>query len=247
MKIYTRAEFEKLLRESAREMAGDEKLQKAALEVLVQADRHRWIHQTKWMGEPLLNLPQDMFALQEIIFKTRPKFIVEVGTAWGGSLLFFSTLMEALGGEKVVGIDTYIPDDLKKRIGSFGRLSERIAWINGSSVDKKTVAEVKAIVGSSREVMVMLDSHHTHDHVLKELKLYSPLVGKGYYIVCGDTVVENMPLQEHRERPWGPGNNPKTALDEFLRGSERFQVDGEMSDKLLFTCMPGGYLRCVRD
>jgi len=93
-------------------------------------------------------------------------------------------------------------------------------------------------------VMVVLDSNHTHDHVLKELELYSPLVGKGHYLVCGDTVVEYIPKQTHRPRPWGPGNNPKTALDSFLKENQRFEVDKEIENKLLFTCNPGGYLLC---
>ena len=111
-KIYTRDEFAQLLRESAEAMAADEKLRHEALGVFVQADQYRWIHQTTWMGEPVLNLPQDMFAIQEIIFKTRPKYVIEVGDAWGGGVLFYATLLEMLGGEKVIGVDTFMPEDL---------------------------------------------------------------------------------------------------------------------------------------
>jgi cephalosporin hydroxylase len=155
--------------------------------------------------------------------------------------------MEVLGGERVIGIDIFIPDDLRERIGCFGKLSERITFIKGSSVDEKTIGEVKAIVGSSREVMVILDSNHTHEHVLGELRLYSPLVGKGHYLVCSDTVVEYLPKDTNRPRPWGPGNSPKTALDEFLKENDRFEIDRAISDKLLITCIPGGHLRCVKD
>jgi cephalosporin hydroxylase len=95
--------------------------------------------------------------------------------------------------------------------------------------------------------MVVLDSYHTHDHVLKELHLYSPLVGKGFYLICGDTVVEDIPEQEHRSRPWGPGNNPATALREFFNENDRFEVDIALSNKLLISCIPGGYLRCSKD
>ena len=121
--LYTREEFENLRIESAAAMASDKKLHKDALNVLVQADHYRWIHQTNWFGEPILNLPQDMFALQEIIFRTRPKFIIELGVAWGGSLLFYSTLMEILGGERIIGVDIFIPDDLKERLASHGKVS----------------------------------------------------------------------------------------------------------------------------
>lgn len=246
-KLFTKEEFKEHLLKSGKEMADDRVLQKEALDLLIKADHYNWIHQTSWFGEPILNLPQDMFAVQEIIYKTRPKFIIEVGVAWGGSLLFYSTLMELLGGENIIGIDIYIPDDLKERIGSYGRISERITLVRGSSIEQDTISQIKRIINDSRNVMVFLDSYHTHDHVLKELRLYSPFVGKGNYLICGDTVVENMPVQKHRPRPWGPGNNPKTALNAFLKENNRFEVDKEIENKLLLTCNPGGYLKAIKD
>ncbi len=245
-KLYTREEFETLRKESAKAMTADQELRRDALKVLIQADYYQWIHQTNWFGEPILNLPQDMFAIQEIIFKTRPKFIIEVGVAWGGSLLFYSTLMEVLGGERIIGVDIYIPDDLKERLASYRKLSERLTLIEGSSVAHDTLSQIKSIVEDCREVMVFLDSYHTQDHVFKELELYSPLVGNGYYLICGDTIIEDIPEQKHRPRPWGPGNNPKTALDQFLKENDRFEVDRELNNKLLFTCNPCGYLRCCK-
>jgi cephalosporin hydroxylase len=245
--MYTRAEFEELRLASAREMEADKELQTSALSVLEAADRHRWIHQTNWFGEPVLNLPQDMFALQEIIFATRPQYIIEVGVAWGGSLLFYATLLSVLGGKGIIGIDQYIPKDLAERLASHGRLSELITLINGSSVDRNTVARVSDLLGGSREVLIVLDSNHTHAHVLEELRLYSPFVGAGHYVVVSDTVVENLPPQLHRPRAWGPGNNPKTALDQFLSESDRFAVDEPLSRKLLLTCNPRGYVKCQKD
>jgi cephalosporin hydroxylase len=245
--MYTREEFETLRRKWAEELAADKKLLREALEVLIKADRHNWLHQTNWLGEPILQLPQDIFALQEIIFKTRPQYIVEIGVAWGGSLLFYATLMQALGGERIIWVDIFIPEDLKARIGAFGALSKRISWILGSSVEAATFNQVKALLHNSREVMVVLDSHHTHEHVLQELRLYAPLVGKGYYLVCCDTIIEDIPAQIHRPRPWGPGNNPKTAVQQFLAETDRFTVDQDLENKLLFTCNPGGYLRCLKD
>jgi len=245
--MYTREEFEKLRIEWAEKMAADSQLRQKSLDVFVEGDRYNWIHQTNWFGEPCLQVPQDMFALQEIIFQTRPRFIIEVGVAWGGSLLFYSTLMEALGGERIIAIDVYVPEDLKKRIAAFGKLAQRISWIAGSSIEPDTVDQVRSLIGSSREVMIMLDSKHTHEHVLKELQIYSPLVGPGHYLICGDTIVEYMPEQTHRPRPWGPGNNPKTALDQFLKENDGFEVDRILENKLLFTCNPGGYLRRTRE
>lgn len=246
-KIFTRAEFEKLRQESAEEMDADQQLRKEALQVLIKGDQYRWIHQTNWFGEPVLNLPQDLFALQEIIFKTRPKYIVEIGVAWGGSLLFYSTLMEILGGEQIIGVDIFIPDDLKTRLASHGNISKRLSLITGSSIEAETFTQVVNITGNCREVMIILDSYHTHDHVLKELRLYSPLVGNGHYLVCGDTIVDDMSIPDNRTRPWGPGNNPKTALSQFSKENDRFEIDKTIENKLLLTCNPGGYLRCCKD
>ncbi len=242
--MYTREEFEQLRLASAKEMSADQELQQKALSVLEQADRYRWIHQSTWFGEPVLNLSQDMFALQEIVFATRPRFIIEVGIAWGGSLLFHATLMTALGGERVIGIDRYIPSDLEERLASHGKLSQLITLVRGSSTDPDTIAQVAYMLGGCRDVLVVLDSNHTHEHVLNELRLYSPFVGKGHYIVVCDTIVEYLPPQLHRPREWGPGNNPKTALDQFMAEVDRFEVDVVIDRKLLFTCNPRGYLRC---
>jgi cephalosporin hydroxylase len=245
--IVTREEFREELSEYGEKMALDADLQKDALDVLVRADHYKWIHQTTWLGEPILNIPHDMFALQEIISESRPEYIIEVGVAWGGSLLFYSTLMEVLGGKKIIGVDVFVPDDLVDRIGAHGRLSDRIEWVVGSSIEEKTVSKVKRIIGDSRRTMIFLDSKHTHDHVLRELQIYSRFVGKGCYLICGDTVVEKIPEQKHRPRVWRPGNNPKTALDEFLKKTNRFKVDVQLENKLLFSCNPGGYLKAVKD
>ena len=246
-KKYTRSEFENMRTNSAEKMSKDLSLYKDALDIVVRADRYSWIHQTSWFGEPVLNLSQDMFAIQEIIFQTRPKYIIEIGVAWGGGLLFYSTLMEALGGLKVIGVDIYIPDDLKDRLFSHGKISDRLVLINQSSINLQTVEEIKSIIDPCREVLILLDSFHTHEHVLKELNMYSPLVGKGQYIICGDTIVEDIPVQKHRVRPWGPGNNPKTDLRQFLKENDRFKIDHGVDKKLLFTNNPDGYLKCFKD
>jgi len=241
--VYTRNSFERMRVKCAEKMSKDKRLYKEALGVLTKADHYNWIHQTSWMGEPILQLPQDMFALQEIIYNTRPDYIIEVGVAWGGALLFYSTLMEALGGKKIIGVDIFIPPDLKKRLFSYGRLSKRIVLINGSSLEDKTIKKISKILRRSKKVLVVLDSNHTHDHVLNELRLYSRFLGKGCYLVCGDTIIEDMPEQKHRPRPWGPGNNPKTAVWQFLKENKCFEIDKRIENKLLFTCNPGGYLR----
>ena len=244
-KIITKEEFLEQNKSSAKLMAQDQQLQEKAKEVLVDADRHRWIHQGSWFGEPLLNLPQDMFAIQDIVWKTKPDFIIEVGVAWGGSLLFEAMLLDVLGGSKVIGIDIFIPKDLKGRLRSHKRLSERIELIEGSSVQKETLEKVEKIIGNNKKVLVILDSFHTHAHVLSELIAYSEFVGEGQYLICGDTIVEYIPDQVHRTRPWGPGNNPATAVNEFLTKNHRFIVDKDIDSKLLFSCHPGGYLKAI--
>ena len=244
--IISKDEFIKINEQAAHEMSLDKGLQSKAIEVLVEADRHRWIHQNTWFGEPLLNLPQDMFAIQDIIWRTRPEFIIEVGVAWGGGMLFEATLLEILGGQKVIGIDIFIPPDLRQRLSSHGKLSERLVLIEGSSTAADTLAQVKALLGGTRKVMVMLDSYHTHEHVLNELRSYAPFIEKGQYLICGDTVVERIPPQLHRTRPWGPGNNPATAVKEFLSETDRFAVDEKIDQRLLLSCHPGGYLQAVK-
>jgi cephalosporin hydroxylase len=244
--IISKDEFILINKKAAHEMSEDASLQKKALDIFISADKHRWIHQSKWLGEPLLNLPQDMFALQDIIWETRPDYIVEVGVAWGGSLLFEATLLELLGGQKVIGVDIFIPEDLRSRLLSHEKLAHKIELIEGSSTSPEILGKIKNIIGNSTKVLVILDSNHTHDHVLTELKMYCDLVGKGQYLICGDTIVEQVPLEEHaRPRPWGPGNNPATAVNEFLTVNKRFIVDKEIDQKLLFTCHPGGYLKAI--
>ena len=244
-KLLTREQFEKLRRRAAARMARDKALIRDSRKLLVRADKHYWIHQPNWFGEPVLQLAQDIVALQEIIYETRPDYIIEVGTAWAGSLLFYSSLMEVLGGKKIIGIDIYIPPDLRRRISRFGKLSKRIQFIEGSSIDPAIVARVRRLIGRSKRVLVHLDSHHSHDHVLAELKAYAPVVGRGQYLICGDTIVEHMGAA-NRDRPWGPGNNPMTAMREFMKGNKDFVIDHSVDDKLLFSCNPDGYLRRVR-
>jgi cephalosporin hydroxylase len=240
--IITKKQFLDLNHKAAKEMQRNSKLLSEAKNILVKADRYRWLHQNSWMGEPLLNLPQDMFALQEIIYRTKPDYIIETGVAWGGSLLFSASMLELIGGKMAIGIDVYIPKNLRSRLAKNARLFSRIKLVTGSSTDCGTIQQDKKIIGRSKKVVVILDSFHTHDHVLKELRSYAPFVGKGFYMICGDTIVETIPRQIHRPRPWGPGNNPATALKEFLKTNKRFSVDRDIDAQLLFTCHPGGYI-----
>lgn len=244
--IVTREQFEELQDKSARGMAADAELVAQARALLARADDHRWIHGTTWMGEPLLNLPQDVMALQAMIWRTRPEFIVEVGVAWGGSTLFLASMLDLVGGTKVVGVDIFIPPDLRERLGRHTRLAPRMELIEGSSLDPAIVDRVRGIVGKGR-TMVILDSNHTHDHVLGELELYSPFVRKGQYLLCCDTIVEYADAPPSRRREWGRGNSPATAAKAFMKAHPRFRVDEELENRLLLTCHPGGYLVATAD
>jgi cephalosporin hydroxylase len=246
-KIYSREEFELAREEWALEMSNDIELKKDALNVLTNGDKHNWFHQTNWLGEPSLQSAEDLLTFQDIIFKTKPKYIIESGVAWAGSLLFYASMVKILNlNTKVIGVDIFIPDDLKYRIESFD-LANYIELINASSVENETVAKIEEIIGSSKEVMVHLDSNHTHEHVLMELNLYEKFIGKGHYLVCGDTIIDYIPEQTHRPRPWGHGNNPKTALEEFLKKNDRFKPDEKIDNKMLFSNQPKGYLKCIKE
>ncbi|MBL9140426.1 MAG: class I SAM-dependent methyltransferase [Phycisphaerae bacterium] len=244
--IITRQQFETLQVEAGKRMATDTELIADARALLSRADDHRWIHGTTWMGEPLLNLPQDVMALQAMIWRTRPEYIVEIGVAWGGSTLFLASMLDLMGGKKVVGVDIFIPPDLRARLGQHERFAKRMELIEGSSLATETFDRVKDIVRGGK-TMVILDSNHTHDHVLQELELYGPLVGKGQYLLCCDTIVEYADAPATRTREWCKGNSPATAAKAYTARHPRFQVDQELENRLLLTCHPGGYLLANAD
>jgi cephalosporin hydroxylase len=228
-------------------MTADSSLRELTREWFLRSSRYEYSYHFSWLGRPIIQFPQDMVALQEIIWTVKPQLIVETGIARGGSLIFYASMLEILGDNRqVVGIDVDIRPNNRVEIEKHP-LYSRVRMIEGSSLDDKIVQEVHAIARSRRPVMVVLDSNHTHDHVLSELKLYSPLVTKGSYLVVLDTVIEDMPEDFFANRPWGKGNNPKTAVREFLTTNDRFVPDREIEDKLLITVAPGGYLKCIKD
>lgn len=242
--MLTREEFEQLRIESAKRMAEDRELFNRSIELISKADSYRWIHQTNWKGEPCLQLPQDLFAIQEIIYKTKPDFVVEIGVCWGGTTLFLSSLET-----KVIGVDVYIPADLRKRIRQKYDHYEPYL-IEGSSVEISTFEKVKREIDSwelplqEAKIMVILDSNHSKEHVKRELELYTPLIKTGGYCVVCDTIIEDI-KNPTRHREWGPGNSPRTAIQEFLENDDRFAVDEDMKNKLLLSCQPDGYLRKI--
>jgi cephalosporin hydroxylase len=240
-----RLQFEVQKRLDASAMAVDDALRRKALEVVVESDRHNWSYQWSWLGVPIIQMPPDVIATQEVIWETRPEVVIETGIARGGSLILHASILEVIGEGRVIGIDIDIRDHNRRSIESHP-LAKRITMLEGSSVDPDLVARVGAEIAGAERVMVILDSNHTHQHVLDELHLYSPLVTEGQFLIVADTVVEDIPAQGHRPRPWGPGDNPGTACAQFLKETDRFIRDPFINDKLLITSSPGGYLRCVK-
>jgi cephalosporin hydroxylase len=240
--MFIREQLEADKQKSALAQSLDGNLQKQALDFIVSSDRYGYAYQWTWLGLPIIQLPADIMVTQEIIWRCRPDVIVETGVAWGGSIVMYASLMALYGKGEVIGVDLNLHDHVAKQILSFP-FSHRIQLYKGSSIDPAIVAQVKGHASSGKNVMVLLDSNHTHEHVLSELRLYAPLVSPGQYLIVSDTVVEDIPVQTHRPRPWGPGNNPKTALQEFLKGANDFEEDEYINSKVLTTFNPNGYIR----
>lgn len=228
-------------------MASNGALRKLSDRFLVETHKSKYSYNFTWLGRPIIQFPQDIIALQEIIWDVKPDLIIETGIAHGGSIIFSASMLELIGGNgRVVGIDLDIRNHNRAEIEKHP-MFKKITMLEGSSVEPRIVAEVTRIASGKKPVMVVLDSNHTHDHVLKELELYSPFVTKNSYLVVMDTIVEDLPDSISANRPWGKGNNPKTAVWEFMRKNDRFEINKEMENKLLLTVAPDGFLRCVKD
>ncbi len=205
---------------------------------------HRYVYNFSWMGRPIIQLPQDMMAMQEILWRVRPDVVVECGIAHGGSILYYASLLELIGHGEVIGVDIDIRPHNREAIESHP-MAKRVTLVEGSSIAAETIDRVRAIVAGRRAVVV-LDSNHTHDHVLAELRAYAPLVCHDGYCVVMDTLVEDLPAAVFTDRPWGPGDNPKTAVHAYLAENDAFEIDRDMDAKLLISVAPDGYLRRVR-
>jgi cephalosporin hydroxylase len=235
-------------RERIARMHGDPRMGQLTREWFNESVRQRYSYHYTWLGRPIIQYPQDIVAMQEAIWTARPDAVIETGVAWGGSLVFHASMLALLGGAgRVLGIDIEIRPHNRAAIEAHP-LASRIDLIEGSSVDRLIVERVQAWAAAYRNPLVVLDSNHTHDHVLAELRLYSPLVRRGGYLIVCDTVVEELPPEAIAAgRPWGPGNSPMTAVRAFLEENDRFAVDEPLNDKLLITVAPRGYLRCLKD
>ena len=224
----------------------NESLQEAAVAFNVESNRAQYSYNFSWMGRPIIQYPQDMIAMQEIIWEIKPDYIIETGIAHGGSLIYYASLLELIGHGEVIGIDIDIREHNRKEIEAHPMM-KRIKMLQGSSIDKTNVEEIKNLVGDNKKIIVCLDSNHTHEHVMSELELYSPFVSLGSYIIVFDTIVEDLPEGYFsQKRPWGISNNPKTAVQQFLKENDNFVVDEQIDNKLLISVAPQGYLKRIK-
>jgi len=251
-------EFYSQRTEGVSRMAVDTELALIANRFLVQTGSYQYSYHFDWLGRPIIQFPQDMVALQELIWQVRPDLIIETGIAHGGSLILSASMLAMLdmcdaiaqgiqmdpsqSRRKVIGVDIDIRAHNKKAIEDHP-MSTRIEMIQGSSIASDVVLQVHRVAKGYQRIMVCLDSNHTHEHVLAELEAYASLTSIGSYCVVFDTVIEDLPKEMFPDRPWGPGDNPKTAVWEYLKKHPEFEIDKSIDNKLLISVAPDGYLK----
>ena len=244
-------EFKREVEERVNTNSRNDSLRASANALVKETVPSQYSYNFSWLGRPIIQYPQDIVALQEIIWSVKPDLIIETGIAHGGSLIFSASMLElnaACGGPQsaeVLGVDIDIRSHNREAIEAHP-MSKRITMIQGSSTAAAVIEQVEFKAEGKRCVLVCLDSNHTHDHVLAELHAYARLTSVGSYCVVFDTFIEDLPGSLYPDRPWGPGNNPKTAVREYLKTHDEFQIDKQIDHKLLISVAPDGYLRRVR-
>ena len=241
------ARFIAEVQENVEGLRADTEVRQATRDWVAAIAPHKYTYNFTWLGRPIIQFPQDLAAMQEIIWATKPDLIIETGIAHGGSLIFHASMLQLLGNHgRVLGVDIDIRNHNRVEIEAHP-MFERIEMIQGSSIDDSIADQVWAIANDAKRVMVVLDSNHTHAHVERELELYAPLVTKDCYLMVCDTLIQDMPAGSFPDRPWDKGDNPATAVEAFLSETDRFEVDAAIDAKLQISVAPGGYLKCVAD
>lgn len=239
-------EFKRERLKAIQKMSQDEELKKKSLNWMLHADKYKYTYNYTWLGRPIIKYPNDIVLMQEIIWDVKPDLIIETGIAHGGSIIFSASMLELIGGDgQVVAVDIDIREHNRKEIEKHP-MYKRITMLEGSSISEEIVNKIRGISKIKKRVMVFLDSNHTHKHVLKELELYAPLVTVGSYLVLPDTFIEYFPKGYYSNRPWDVGNNPLTALREFLSRNNDFVIDKERANKLMITEAFDGYLKRIK-
>ena len=239
-------------------MEQNKQLLEKSLDWMIEANLAKYSYHFSWLGRPIIQYPQDIVAMQEIIWNVKPDLIIETGIAHGGSLIFSASMLALLDMAEAVEKGTQLdPKNSKRRVIGIDidirkhnlnaieahPMASRISMIEGSSIEKSIIDRVRDISKNYSRIMVCLDSNHTHDHVLAELKAYAPLTAIGSYCVVFDTGIDDMPASMFPNRPWGKNNNPKTAVREFLSEQPGFVIDSAIPGKLQLTVAVDGYLR----
>lgn len=253
--------FQQELQKRIAQYPADKDWQALSQRWLAHAFEQRYMYNFNWLGRPIIQTPIDMAAMQELIWQIKPDLIIETGIAHGGSLVFSASMLALLdmcdavesgamldpknSKRKVLGIDIDIRAHNRAAIEAHP-MASRIQMLQGSSIAPETIDQVKQVASNYQCILVCLDSNHTHDHVFAELEAYAPLTSVGSYCVVFDTIVEDMPAGLFPDRPWGPGDNPKTAVWKYLKKHAEFEIDKSIQHKLLITVAPDGYLKRVR-
>jgi len=253
-------QFEKEVKENIARLSVDKTLQKLSLKWVRDVSPYKYAYNFKYLGRPIIQVPQDIIAIQEIIWQVRPDLIIETGIAHGGSLIMSASMLSMLdycdavasgtaldpkvGKRKVLGIDIDIRTHNREAI-QIHPMAHKIDMIQGSSISPEVITEVRDRAKNYERILICLDSNHTHQHVLAELEAYACLVSVGSYCCVFDTLIEDMPADMFSDRPWGKGNNPKTAVWEYLKSHPEFEIDKSIQQKLLITVAPDGYLKRI--
>ena len=264
--------FDEYVSSNIENIGMDRRLKNLTMEWLCLAINHNYAQNFTWMGLPVIQIPQDIYSVQELIWMVKPDLVIETGIARGGSLVLSASMLALLDycdaldqdrllepkatKRKVLGIDIDIRKHNCEAIMAHP-MSHMIQMLQGSSIDQGIIKQVHEVARGYSTVMVFLDSNHTHEHVLAELVAYAPLVSRGSYCVVWDTGVEDLPDGVVIVRPWGKGNNPKTAVLEYLDNiakqgsfgvdgsSLSFEIDKTIENKIAITASPDGFLRRV--
>ncbi len=252
--------FKKEMKDRLERNGKNSRLIEAAHRFTLESTLPKYSYNFSSLGRPIIQYPQDMVAMQEIIWDVKPDLIIEMGIAHGGSLILSASMLALLdmcdaieagsamnpaqSKRKVLGVDIDIRAHNRKAI-EVHPMASRIQMIEGSSIDPNIIEQVYQVAKNYNRILICLDSNHAHDHVLEELKAYAPLTSIGSYCIVFDTIVEDLPADMFPDRPWGPGNNPKTAVWEYLKSHPEFEIDKSIQHKLMITVAPDGYLRRI--
>jgi len=242
---FNRENFDQKKASSVEAQSNDANLRALANQFVEESNKYDYAYHWTWLGLPIIQLPEDILVTQEIIWQKKPDLIIETGIAWGGSVILHAAMLELIGKGEVVAIDSSLPAHVKTEISKY-HFSKRIKLIEGNSISNETLSEVRKHLAPQKSVAVFLDSNHTHEHVLNELRAYGSMVTVDQYLTVYGTAIENMPSPEHRKRLWGAGNSPLSAIRTYLQESDRFQIDERLDRLSLCTFALNGRLKCIR-